>query len=92
MTAESVEKAAGSNPRGEEVRSWPLDGTFGSTSKDCDGTVSVVDVWEEARGEKEEGDLIELSLTGGTDSSSGFAIRRPPRDWDRLKSPSMADG
>lgn len=23
------------------------------------------------------------------DSSSGFAIRRPPRDWERLKSPSM---
>ncbi len=36
MTAESVEKALGSNPRGEEVRIWPSDGTFGSTSSDCD--------------------------------------------------------
>lgn len=25
-----------------------------------------------------------------TEESSGFAIRRPPKDCDRLKSPSMA--
>lgn len=25
----------------------------------------------------------------GGEASSGFAIRRPPRDWERLKSPSM---
>lgn len=36
MTAESVEKAVGSNPRGEEVRIWPLDGTFGNVCNDCD--------------------------------------------------------
>lgn len=54
--------------------------------------ISSVDVWEEAKGENEGGDLIDSSLTGGADSSSGLAIRRPPRDWDRLKSPSMADG
>lgn len=23
------------------------------------------------------------------DSSSGFAIRKPPRDWERLRSPSI---
>jgi len=24
------------------------------------------------------------------DASSGFAMRRPPKDWERLKSPSIA--
>lgn len=52
--------------------------------------VPFVSVWEEDVGDSEGGVLLESALTGGTDSSSGLAIRRPPRDCDRLKSPFMA--
>ena len=36
MTGESVEKAVGSKPRGEEVRMRPFDGIFGSGCDSCD--------------------------------------------------------
>jgi hypothetical protein len=32
------------------------------------------------------------SREAGGEESSGFAMRKPPRDWDRLKSPSMTPG
>lgn len=59
----------------------------------------IDDDWEDGGG----GSGMELALAGcsipGTtvagssdefkEESSGFAIRRPPSDWERLKSPSM---
>lgn len=59
----------------------------------------IDDDWEDGGG----GSGMELALAGGSipgttatgssdefkEESSGFAIRRPPSDWERLKSPSM---
>ena len=46
-------------------------------------------------GEMERGDKVGAMLEGSSlnelgDTSSGLAMRKPPRDWERLKSPSMA--
>lgn len=46
-------------------------------------------------GEMERGDIVGAMLTGSSldepeDASSGLAMRKPPRDWERLKSPSIA--
>lgn len=43
----------------------------------------------------ERGDIVGAMLEGSSlneleDASSGLAMRKPPRDWERLKSPSMA--
>ena len=84
-----MENVVGSNPRGEEARSCPLDATSGNVGN-LGFSVSFIAVWEEDVGDSEGGDLLESALTGVTDSSSGLAIRRPPRDCDRLKSPFMA--
>ena len=62
----------------------------------------IDDDWEDGGG----GSGMELALAGGSipgttvagssdefrEESSGFAIRRPPSDWERLKSPSMMGG
>lgn len=43
----------------------------------------------------ERGDVVGAMLEGSSlnkpgDASSGLAMRKPPRDWERLKSPSIA--
>lgn len=46
-------------------------------------------------GEMERGDIVGAMFGGSSlnepeDASSGLAMRKPPRDWERLKSPSMS--
>jgi hypothetical protein len=43
--------------------------------------------WDEGGGGRPAGGVGEVGEAMA--SSSGFAIRRPPSDWDRLRSPFM---
>jgi len=42
-------------------------------------------------GETDGADSVCCSPGEFRDASSGLAIRKPPKDWERLKSPSMTD-
>ena len=82
---DSVEYELGSNPSGEIER------LVLSTCK-AEVTCEFGSIGE---GEMESGDIAGAMLEGSSlnglgDASSGFAMRKPPRDWERLKSPSMA--
>ena len=82
---DSVEYELGSNPSGEIER------LVLSTCK-SEVTCECASIGE---GEMESGDIAGAMLEGSSlnelgDASSGFAMRKPPRDWERLKSPSMA--
>lgn len=48
-------------------------------------------VAEEDKGEKEDFLTLRPMIGELGDASSGLAIRRPPRDCDRLKSPFMIE-
>ncbi len=90
-TTESVEKASGSKPKGEGERLKPLEEVGGSESGfDC-CPVGVEARWAGAEGENECDRLIGSSFTEDGEASSGLAIRRPPRDCDKLRSPFMLD-
>lgn len=82
---DSVEYKLGSNPRGEiermVVSTWDGEATWGPEST--------------GEAEMERGDIVGAMLEGSSlnepeDASSGLAMRKPPRDWERLKSPSIA--
>lgn len=86
-----LEKEAGSKSRGDEERKRSLEGTCG---RDCGLKVSPpfvkgLCVGEET-GESEAARLfIGSSLREAGEPLSGLAMRRPPSDCERLRSPSM---
>ena len=91
IDVDSVEKALGLKPRGDEARSgssdrvWKRDKFSASSWRLGEGEIAE-------RGETERAwFLASLACELGDDAASGLAIRKPPRDWDRLRSPSMVD-
>lgn len=84
----SVEKDFGSKPRGDAVRMKPLVGRDGKGWLVCS---SLGPPTETLDGESGDGEASRLgtSFIDGGDALSGFAIRRPPSDCVRLKSPSI---
>ena len=62
---------------------WPLDCRESVLAREA--------VYESAEGE----DVLDFSRESnrelGDDASSGLAMRSPPRDWDKLKSPSIVN-
>lgn len=91
VTTVSVEKAFGSKSKGEGERLKPL---CEPGESECGFDRCSVGV--EGRSAGVEGDnecswLIGSSFTDDGEASSGLAMRRPPRDWDKLKSPFMLD-
>ena len=90
MGIASVEKALGLKSRGDAARMKPLVGKDGGACELlCSSSPSATRC--EAESGDNEGPLpMEFSLDEAGDALSGLAIRSPPRDWARLKSPSMA--
>lgn len=88
---DSVEKAFGSKSRGEGERRKPS-GEAGesecefSSSSGCVGRGFV-----DGDGDNEGNWLTGSSLMDDGEASSGLAIRSPPRDCDKLRSPFIAD-
>lgn len=81
----------GSKPKGEGDRMRPL----GDTGEiDCD--IDCCSVCAGAGLGEEDGDNERIWLMGSSlredgEASSGLAIRSPPRDCDKFKSPFMMD-
>lgn len=85
----SSENALGLKSKGDGDRTTPGVGSVGKSCKPCgfspfSGGKSDLD-----GGDSEAERFKESSLDGGEDSTSGFAIRRPPNDSERLRSPSI---
>ena len=85
----SVEKDFGSNPNGEADRMKPLAGNEGACWPFCSTPGLWVALCAEESGESEGAPPGKPSLDDPGDELSGFAIRRPPSDWARLRSPSI---
>ena len=87
---EFVENALGSKFNGDVERRMPLacvggnECGVGFSNPAFGGTCGVETGESEAARLSTGSSLREL-----VEASSGLAIRRPPRDWERLKSPSM---
>ena len=84
----SVEKDFGSKPKGDAVRIKPLVGREGNGWMDLSSWMPPNVTFDDERGDK-EGSLLGTSLSDGGEALSGFAIRRPPSDCARLRSPSI---
>ena len=85
----SVEKAFGLKSSGEGDRTKPFAGKDGAMCEPCSPSMPPVAAYDAESGDSECARLMESSLDEPGDALSGFAIRRPPKDWARLRSPSM---
>ena len=84
----SVEKDFGSKPRGDAVRMKPLVGRDGNGREVWSSRMLPAVTLDDERGER-EGSLLGTSLTEGGEALSGLAIRSPPSDCARFRSPSI---
>ena len=85
----SVEKALGLKSNGDRERKRPLAGNDGGCCDRKPESPLLTACGVLGIGETEDARFIGSSLTELGDTSSGLAIRKPPRDFDRLKSPSI---
>ena len=85
----SEEKDFGSKPRGDGDRMKPLAGRDGARWPDRSSSESPMAVCDPESGDTEGAPAGRPSLEDPGDEVSGFAMRSPPRDWARLRSPSI---
>lgn len=85
----SSENELGLKSNGDGDRTTPGVGSEGKSCKLCGSSAFSGAKTDRDSGDSEAARFKESSLDGGDDSASGFAIRRPPNDSERLRSPSI---
>lgn len=85
----SVEKALGLKSNGDGERRRPLAGNDGGCCERMPASLLLAACGVLSIGDTEDESFIASSLTEFGDTSSGLAIRKPPRDLDKLRSPSI---
>lgn len=88
----SVEKASGSKSKGETDLSGERGYTGGSNGRPDVFSCRLGEVLIADGGDSDRDWLRDCSGCELGNIASGFAMRKPPRDWDRRRSPSIFDG
>ena len=88
----SVEKASGLKSKGDEDRSEGFVVKVGSKDRSDVSSARLTEGLEGESGELDLALLITSSDWERGNMASGLAIRKPPRDWDKLRSPSIVAG